>query len=245
MPALPIYHGVPTLSLRGVMLFPRDLAKAEAWVGWKLAGGPLKEFLARGHSLPTGAIADIAADAASLSSYFDKAKHNEWAGSTVGAVVTALWALICREPETASWDRAIQVAENVGVEHGHRTGRSSFRAHLSEFSAVLHLLGAWEMRGRHFIVNDAVGYTAPTDAKFFVAESQVLLRKLREWSSARRTSTPELHLSAEKFEGGPEWMPPEHLADAWPKTGMIRTLALPEDSVPVRRPAGRPKMPSS
>jgi len=131
------------------------------------------------------------------------------------------------------------------VEHGHGTGRSSFRAHLSEFSAVLHMLGAWQMRGGRFIMNDAVGYTAGMDAKFFVAESQVLLRKLREWSSARRASTHEMHLSADKFEGGPEWTPPEHLADTWPKTGRIRMLALPEDSVPARRPAGRPKMPSA
>jgi hypothetical protein len=227
------------------MIFPNDLAKAKALVGWKLAGGPLQEFLARGYSLPADSIAEIAADAASLSGCFDEAKRNEWAGSTVGAVVTTLWALICREPETASWDRAIQVAENLGVEHGHRTGRSSFRAHLSEFSAVLHMLGAWQMRGRRFIVNDAVGYRAGIDAKFFVAESQVLLRKLCEWSSTRRASTHEMHLNAEKFEGGPEWMPPEHLADTWPKTGRILMLALPEDSVPARRPVGRPKMPSA
>jgi len=71
MRALPIFHGVPNLSLQAVMIFPHDLAKAKALVGWKLAGGPLQEFLARGYSLPADPIADIAADAASLSGCFD------------------------------------------------------------------------------------------------------------------------------------------------------------------------------
>jgi hypothetical protein len=136
--------------------------------------------------------------------------------------------------------------ENLGVEHGHKTGRSSFRAHLSKFSSVLHLLGAWDMRGRRFIVDSAVGYTATVDAKFFVAEAQVLLRKLREWSSTRRTSTPEgSYLSADKFQGGPDWIPPEYM-EAWPRTGRLRRQALPEENIPVRRSPGRPrKIPSA
>jgi hypothetical protein len=232
MSRLPIFYGVPNLSLEAVMIFPNDLAKAKAWVGWKLAGGPLGAFRARGHFLPATEIVDIAADAALFSDYSDEAKQNEFKGSAVGTVVTALWVLIHQETKRASWERAIQRAEKLGTEHGCRTGKSSLRAYLSEFSPVLHLLGAWQLRKCRWIVDNSVGYTAPIDASFFVAESRLLLGMLREWSERRAFS--EKILSSTKFIGGMNWMPPEHVR-GWPETGRIYPVLVPEWYDPAER----------
>ena len=76
MRRLPIFYGIPNLSLEAVMIFPNDLAKAKAWVGWKLAGGPLGAFRARGHFLPATEIVDIAADAALFSDAVSSPKCN-------------------------------------------------------------------------------------------------------------------------------------------------------------------------
>jgi hypothetical protein len=225
MPTLPIFYGVPNLSLRAVMIFPNDLAKAKALVGWKLAGGPLGAFGARGHFLPAAEIVDIAADAALFSDYSDEAKQNEWKGSAVGSVVTTLWVLIHQETKRASLERAIQRAEKLGIEHGCRTSKSSLRAYLREFSPVLHLWGAWQLRKCRWFVDNAVGYTASIDARFFVAESLLFLRMLREWSERR--AFPEDILSSAKFIGGMNWMPPEHVG-GWPETGRLYPVLVPE-----------------
>jgi hypothetical protein len=195
------------------MTFPRDLVKAEARLNWSP------------ENIQSLRIEEVV--------------RQEKAGATVGAVVTSLWALICEDSKRATLNRAIQAAENVGVEHDHQTGRSSFFSHLREFDSVLHLLGAWDLRGRRFKKDPAIGYSEDIDARFFVAEAQVLLRKLREWSDARRAA--DSLLASEKFEGGPEWMPPDPAPDTWPKTGRIFWSRLTSDNIVGHRPVGRPR----
>jgi hypothetical protein len=255
MPALPLFHRVLPLSLQAVMLFPHDMVKARAWVGWQLARGPLRALYEyEGVELPYAAALEVAEDATRAASWPDfsnEVERNRFAGDQVGFVVYTLWLLICQDPKAASWERAIEAAVKADKAEGTKTGRrgtvtSTIKEHLREFSPVLHLLGAWNeprTRNRRFIQDPAVGYTYEKDADYFVAEAQLLLCELRKWHAApERRHIPSAYLNTEKFEVGPEWQPPDYV-EGWPMTGGLPGGdRFPEDhpAYPARRARGRP-----
>jgi hypothetical protein len=157
-------------------------------------------------------------------------------GFRTGEVVKTLWALICDRPDIASWDSAIGVVEDAWADEGHKAGRATFRADLSEMRAVLHLWGA-----------PVVGHqSSPTqiladelaDLGAFMSEAMALRQQLCQWRAGRNTS--DTLLAGDAFGPWIGWQPHEP-RPGWPETGRIYDVSLaPGVRVPVRRPSGRP-----
>src|SRR5262245_63993369 len=138
---LPVYRGDVCGSLLGAMLFPSDAAKADTCSARLLTRGPLQDYLRAGYRLSlTQEIAFLDGLGRVISA--KEIETQKLHGFRAGEVVKILWALICSRPDIASWDSAIWVVEDAWAGEGHRAGRATFRADLSEMRAVLHLWGA-------------------------------------------------------------------------------------------------------
>jgi hypothetical protein len=142
---LPVYRGDVCGSLLGAMLFPTDPAKADTCSAQLLTKGHLQDYLRAGYrSSLTQEIALV--DALGRETSAKEIETQKLHGFRAGEVVKILWALICSRPDIASWDSAISVVEDIWAGKGHRAGRTTFRADVSEMRAVLHLWGAFALR---------------------------------------------------------------------------------------------------
>lgn len=233
MRELPIFHGEPVTSLQAVMVFPNDLKKAGAYAAWKLA-----RYLHTAE-LPMNIVLEIACGAADFAPYYDEANRNEKAGTAAGAVVKCLWVLICQDRKISSWEMAIRQAEDVGVGAELNVSRALFRQHLGDFRPVLHLLGAWEIRGRRFLLdNVAQGYDVNIDVRMLVQEAETLRQQIQKWES-ERPQRSSLMAGDDSYQRTPTWMPPEP-KPGWPRAGGIPDLRFGADAlVQTRHKPGR------
>jgi hypothetical protein len=238
---LPIFHQEPVTSLHAVMVFPNDLKKAAAYAAWKLA----RYLHPAGHKLPMNIVLEIARDAADFAPYYEEAKHNEFAGTAAGAVVKCLWAMICQDRKISSWEMAIRQAEDVGIGAEQNASRALFRRHLRDFRPVLHLLRAWEIRGRRFLLdNVAQGYDINIDARNLVQEAETLRQQIQKWE-AERPQGGSLMAGDDSYQMTPAWMPPEP-KPSWPRAGGIPDLRFGAGAlVQTRGKPGRKKILSS
>jgi hypothetical protein len=119
---------------------------------------------------------------------------------------------------------AIGVAEDAGFEARLRTGRSLLWRHLRDFRPVLHLLGAWEIRGRRSLsdkVAQAIGYDVGVDAQMLVQEGEALRQQIQKWE-AERPQRGNGMTSDDSYQMTPAWTPEPKLG--WPRAGGIPGL---------------------
>src|SRR5262249_54488054 len=122
---------------------------------------------------------------------------------------------------------------------GHRVRRTTFRADLSEMRAVLHLWGAFALRGYRFLADPNVGYDGLDDLAAFMSEAMALRQQLCQWRDGR--NKPDTLLAGDAFGPWIGWQPREPRT-GWPDTGRLPAVSLPPGvRVPVRRPPGRPR----
>jgi hypothetical protein len=184
---LPVYRGDVCGSLLGAMLFPSDAAKAETFSAQLLTKGPLQDYLRAGYGpSPTQEITFLDALGREISS--KEIETQKLHGNRAGEVVKILWALIRSRPDIASWDSAIRVVEDAWAGEGHRAGRATFRADLSEMRAVLHLWGAFALRDYQLLADPSVGYDGLDDLTAFMSEAMALRQQLCRWRDGRNTS---------------------------------------------------------
>jgi hypothetical protein len=247
VPLIPVFNDELATSVRSIIVFPNDLAKAEAYASWMLLRGtshlnrssPVKEFLKEGYQIDPLAVADLSQRAAEHAESYKDAIRASHDGTVVGEIIKTLWALICTDPHTASMNIAMPTVENYAAANGLKTGVSTMHAYLGEFRKVLHLLGAWSIRGRRFTTDTAVGYDGINDLYSFLAESEKLLRELKNWATT--SGSHHQHLSGDDFYRVPsDWWPPERQT-GWPKTGGIPDIKVHAGIVPAHRKRGRPR----
>ncbi len=243
MPTLPVFHDEPISSLRAIMLFPNDLTKAANCAAWMMVEGSRNRSDAiaaigveRLHQLALGAAQHSEAEA----------EDSAAAGGAAGAVVRALFAMIGGNPDVASWEHAIRMSEFIGARERAKTKKSlavskaTLRKYLAEFRTVLHLWGAWRIRGSRSLHDPSVGYLVPDDVRMFVAESELLLRQLRLWDASKTTRST--YLGGDFFRVADDWRPPLSRA-GWPKTGVVPMLTI-DDAIMravAMNKAGRPR----
>ena len=130
------------------------------------------------------------------------------------------------------------MVEDAWAGEGHRAGRATFRADLSEMRAVLHLWGALALRDYQFLADPSVGYDGLDDLAAFMSEAMALRQQLCQWRNGR--NTPDTLLAGDAFGPWIGWQPHEP-RPGWPATGRIYAVSLPASvRIPVRRPSGRP-----
>jgi hypothetical protein len=251
VPTLPVFNDEPMASLLGVMRFPNDLEKAAAYASWCMAKGSAM----KPDDAVTIGIARILPILTARVSH-EESKRNEIAGTAAGEVVKTLFALIGGDPNVASWKHAINLTELVGARDRADAARAAdtkprqkapavshatLRKYLREFSPVLHLWGAWCIRGRRWNWDDSVGYSLPNDVDMFISESELLFRVLQRWDSAKTTRSK--YLGGDVFRVADDWRPPLSRR-GWPMTGALPLLKIDEVAVPEvadMKKSGRPR----
>jgi hypothetical protein len=213
---LPVYGGDVCGSLHGAMLFPSDPAKAETCAAKLLTKGPLQNYLRAGYRRsPIKEIAFVDALGREISA--KEIESQRLRGNRAGEVVKILWALICSRPELASWDSAIWVVEDAWAGEGHKAGRATFRADLSEMRSVLHLWGASALRDYQILADPNVGYDGLDDLAALMSEAMALRQQLCLWRDGRNTS--DTLLAGDAFGPWIGWHPHE------PRPGWARHRA--------------------
>jgi hypothetical protein len=235
---LSVYRGDVCGSLLGAMLFPNDAAKADTYSAQLLPKGSLQDYRRAGHRLSlTQEITFLDALGREISSR--EIETQKLHGNRAGEVVKVLWALICSRPDIASWESAIWVVEDAWAGERHKAGRTTVRADLTEMRAVLHLWGAFALRGYQFLADPSVGYDGLDDLAAFMSEAMALRQQLCLWRNGR--NTPDKLLAGDAFGPWSDWQRPEP-RPGWPDTGRLQAVSLPPGvRVPVRRPSGRPR----
>jgi hypothetical protein len=255
VPTLPVFNDEPMTSLLGVMRFPNDLKKAAAYASCCLAAKMTPD-----KAVTIGIARILPILNRTAQALREESNRNERAGTAAGEVVQVLWALISNYPGVASWHHATRLTEEAAVRAcKEQTRRSAarrsphrrketpavsstmLRKYLREFSPVLHLWGAWCIRGRRWNWDDSVGYSLPNDVAMFLCEAETLFEQLQKWDTAK--SPRSEYLAIDAFHPANDWRPPQRL-DGWPMTGGICGLKIDEASVPEianLKKSGRPR----
>src|SRR5262245_44878503 len=91
-------------------------------------------------------------------------------GDVCGSLLGAM--LFPSDPAKAdTCDSAIWVVEDAWTGEGHKAGRATFRAALSEMRSVLHLWGAFALRDYQILADPKVGYDGLDDLAAFMSEA--------------------------------------------------------------------------
>jgi hypothetical protein len=253
MASLPIFFGDLQSSLKAAMIFPREPERARVCAAWLIMRGVsnMRE-MGFGDFIdpPKDELVDVACAAADFAYIYNDAQKNGADGSRSAIIVGCLWAMICEAQQTASWEGAIQAAEQYTVHHNKKlpASRSRFRECLSRFKPVLHLLGASLLRrrpGQAINGSDAIIDFAPdrprkADLLAFVAEAKELQDKLLAWERARVQGSGMLDelFDLSSCPPTPQWL-------GWPDTARVKTVAIDPWIEIARGQRGRPrKIPS-
>lgn len=240
MPVLPIFNQDIATSIIGVMHFPNDIAKANAVASSILASGPLHRYRAEGGSLKDDEWLSLI-ESLAQGNFADEIKENYYIGSAVGQLAKTLWSLICRDPTSASWKKAMRIVEDCVVSQGGDAGFSTFHRSLKVMKPCLHLWGAHTIRreifGKMWLADPSIGYDGFTDAKCFLMESEILLGQLLKWNDKFKMQSR--HLDADHIRVWDNWEVPV-LQPHWPKTGRVPFLE-PSVNIPPDRKRGRRK----
>jgi hypothetical protein len=263
---VPIFFGALEDSLKAAMIFPRERERAKACAAWLI----LRSIVASrekgfGGMYDAGLdskgakqiLLDLACSASDFAYLYNDAVQNSEDGIRAGIVVACLWALICANRHTASWERAIETAERYTARSNARSKkklpatRTLFRDCLTRFAPVLHLLGARTLRRNirqeenavdniiDLRPDQSVGYSRKTDLLFFVAEARALQQELRSWDRDRSPRS-EL-LNKEMLDFGKEcWIPPPR-EQGWPDRGRLKEFKIEPAIEPIRAAPGRPR----
>jgi hypothetical protein len=86
MPDLPIFNGDLGSSLMGVMRFPDDLSKAEAYASWRLAGNA-RSWRAAGNPVDVDWLISVAEKSAGFAPLYRETQEAETGASAVAAMV--------------------------------------------------------------------------------------------------------------------------------------------------------------
>jgi hypothetical protein len=269
MATLPIFFGHREASVEAAMVFPREPQKAAAFAAWLILRDVrfAQEHGSRG-LIDAGLrdedsakqMLEVALAASDFAYLVDEARRNVEDGMRAGVITACLYSLACDNLKTASWRKAVELAEGLTQSYNVKRGtrlpatRSQFSQCLTAFRPALHLLGARTLRRRGAARRDAVdrildlnpdpsvGYLAKHDLLFFLLEAKTLQAVLHEWDKGHSPRSQHL---AEMFEIDGTWSPPPKQPE-WPdRAGRLRRLLVDPDKRLTQRKGGRPPKPRS
>jgi hypothetical protein len=195
----------------------------------------IRIFHERGGTLPYNHLIRIATDAGAR---LDDLDARWWEGTTIGQVFKTLFALFNTDPELATWEKAILIAQRVAAKEGASGSRSALWKARTHYLSVVHLWGAWAIREGTFAPSPDVDYDEWADFQSFLAESEILRRWGQTWRPTRAKAEPLL--PADVWRVPDDWEPPAR-QPGWPKTGQIPDIVIPDNVLSELRKAGRPR----
>jgi hypothetical protein len=234
MPILPLDHPEPLAATLGVMLYPgedeADQKRARAYAAQFLAK-PVERFREAGGTLTAEVLARLHADCGVP---LDDVKARWRDGTATGQLFEIYFKLAQTHPKLASWENAVRLVRANAVKHDVSASRSLLHQARSRYRSVMHLWGAWCMRGRAIRSDPDAGYDGWNDFQFFLTEAEILLEWGRTWWPERANAEPPLSGEAWRVPEG--WKPPE---TGWPRTKVA--LAIPDELLVHLRKSGRPR----
>jgi len=238
MPILPLDHPEPLAATLGIMLYPgeeeEERKRARAYAAQFLAR-PLQQFHEAGGSLTYEELGQLHADTGVA---LDDLQIRWRDGTAAGELLKVFFALAHTDPTLASWENAARLVKANATKQNASASRSLLHEIRRRYRSVLHLWGAWCIRGREIRSEPDVGYEGWHDFQFFLAEAETLFNWGRSWRPARAKAQPPLSGDAWRVPKG--WMPPA-TQPGWPRTGGVPGLTLPEDVLRGLRGPGRPR----
>jgi hypothetical protein len=238
MPFLKLTAGEPWAETWGVMLFPDDEAKRRAYIARLWAGFyPIFEEAKIGEPVPRSVLLSIMKATAATPIDKGELRARYHRGMAAGEQLKVVAAIAQSKPEHASWNAASRLVER-------QTGRSRaflYRAR-SSFLPVIHLWGAYILRGQKCHADSTYDYTALDDLYLLVNEALALLKWGRCFKLDREKAQPILDRDKVDFwVPPPGWRPPTPKPD-WPRDGRVLVPMLSKEWVdrvgkkPVKHP---------
>ena len=231
MPFLPLGYPEPFAATFGVMLYPGDdelsrkCAKSAAATITsnairlaELAGqNPCKRTLLETHKLGTGPLPN--------------ASERYRQGLLAGHLFSAYFALYNSNPKLTSWNNAVKVLADMRAHKGTALSPPVYKRIKADYGTVLHLWGAWVLRGESLRSCVSPDFEAYDDFRFFLFESECLRQWGQTWQPDRADGKPPL--------SGDVWCPPQ----TWipPERGILRHSEYPREVLESMRTAGRPR----
>ena len=190
MPYINLARGEPWAETCGVMLFPEDEAKRQAFVATLWSGFyPIYEKTGAGEPLPRSVLLSVMEAAATMVIPPDEIADRRYRGLAAGEQLKVLFALAQTEPERASWQAATRL-----VTRQTKKSRAYLYAARSAFLPVIHLWAAFILRDQRCHADEASGYRAIDDLCMFISEAMALLHWSTEFSLPRKKAKPTLIL---------------------------------------------------
>lgn len=238
MPVLPLDQPEPFAATLGVMLYPGegdpDVRKAKAFTAHYLAE-PIRQLWEAGQMLSPETLTRIVLDGGERLDDLDK---RWWNGTMTGELFKTFFALWNTDPNLASWNNSIKIAEKTARQSKIRAGRSKLWDGRSYFLSVAHLWAAWCIREGLFQAQPEIGYDLYDDFQSFLTEAEILRQWGQSWLPQRDKA--EHPLPVKVWHVPDDWNPPVH-KPGWPATGKIPKLTLRDELLVGLKPAGRPK----
>jgi len=224
----------------GVMHFPNDLEKANAYSSQIMVSGPLETYYSIYGDLPgqeyRSLLSSLRIDISP-----EQILLRKQMGHVVGLFTQALWSLICMDRKVASVSKSLQVTENHAFSDPNKfISRAQLYRYIQEMKSVLHFWGTLAIRrtihGREWLADSTKNYNYYTDFHSFLTEAQLLRWELIKWASESGSK----HLQSEYFSAPEEWLSSQRQV-GWPATGKLSAIFLPSEWVPRSHPVGRPR----
>lgn len=218
MPYLPLNLPDPYGIVMSRMLFPNeeDVEAAAMQAGNILQGG-LKCAIRDGVAVSPKLLLRATAYAGQVENLEATWKEAFWAGDLT-AYLHEMWI---RDQKLASWEKAAELLTKHKAVAKKSGSRSAFMAAKSRFYPVLHLWGAYAIRGWHIGGDPAKNYTDFADFEAFLSEAEVLLEWLEGCIFVKGHSPDRMWRI-------PEWWVPEPRMPRWPALRRICRLDLPK-----------------
>lgn len=192
MPFLPLEYPEPFAATFGVMLYPGEDELSRKYANSatatitsnairlaELAGhNPCQRTLLETHKLGIGS--------------FPEASEHHRQGLLAGHLFVAHFALYNSDPKLASWNNAIKILSDRSVHQGTANSRRVYYGIKMYYATVLHLWGAWVLRGRTLTSHGELNFEAYDDFQFFLFESECLRHWGQTWKPSRKDAKSPL-----------------------------------------------------
>lgn len=232
---LPLDHLEPLAATLGIMLYPDEPQKAEAYAKWFLSRAIQKE-IADGHKVAYETMRKFACAAPPCMHDVDLRLRMGFAVGTLLKVAFAIWGT---DERLVSWRNAQKIVANETGNSCWKAGIKSLEAWRLKLMAVAHLWCAFALRGGRIVPPGVTDFDGDLEFRYFLAEAECLRAWGQSFVAPRKKAVP---LLPERMWRTPvDWETPQpNFEGPGPVRGVIQaTELLPEQAALLNLP-GRP-----
>jgi hypothetical protein len=231
MPFLPLDYPEPFAATFGVMLNPGEdelSRKCANSAAATITSNAIRLAVLAGHNPCRRTLLET--HKLGIDSFPEASEHHRQ-GLLAGHLFVAYFALYNSDPKLASWNHAIEILSDRSVHQGTAFSRRVYHGIKMNYATVLHLWGAWVLRGRTLTSHGEFNFEAYDDFQFFLFESECLRQWGQTWKPSRK--------GAESPLIGDVWRPPQ----CWvpPRWGLLSHPEYPKEVLASLHLAGRPR----